>query len=125
MGTPPLGNCSIATSGQPAVEERAAVEIRRGRRGEGHDVARPAEALVPLGAVGGDGQEVVALRPDDVRVQPIDELVGAGELADAAQVAGHDDDHHVVNGHLIGRLDLGLAESVEGELGPELDHAAG
>lgn len=114
-----------AQIGEPAVEEGPAVERGARRRGEGHDVAGPAEPFVALRAVRGHGEEVAALGAYDVVVQRVHTLVGAAELADAAQVAGHDVDLHHLDGDARGGDDLGVTEAVEGELRLQFGRVAG
>ena len=55
---------------QPARPERGRVEQRAAGRRERLRVAGPAESLVALRTVGRDGDEVVALRPHHVLVEP-------------------------------------------------------
>lgn len=114
-----------AQVGEPAVQEGAAVEGGARGGGEGHDVPGPAEAFVPLRAVRGYGEEVAALGAYDVGVERVHAVVGAVELADAAQVAGHDDDFDGLDGDFRGGVDLGVPEAVEGELRLQFGGAAG
>ena len=64
---------------QPLREEGGHVEVEGGGPAEGLGVAGPAQALVALGAVGGDVQEVALLPPADVVLELIDQLVRALE----------------------------------------------
>ena len=57
---------------QPRGEESVAVVEEARGRAEHLDVARPAEALVALRAVGRDREEVAAHAPDDVLVQAVE-----------------------------------------------------
>ena len=109
---------------QPRREERVAVgeEARGGR--EDLDVARPAEALVALRAVGGDREEVAAHAPHDVLVQAVEQLVRRREPARAGQVAREHDRGHVGRVELARpALDRGVAEAVEREPRLPLDRA--
>jgi hypothetical protein len=97
---------------QPGHPERLDVEEgARGRR-ERLRVARPAEPLVALRAVGRERDEVVALRPSDVRVQALEARVGAFERGSRA-VGARDGDgrrrHDLRAGH------FGVLEAVERE----------
>jgi hypothetical protein len=111
---------------EPRGQEPGAVVEEAGRGREDLDVARPAQALVALGAVGGHVEEVAPHAPHDVLVEPVDPLVGAAEPAGALHVRVADlGDHVVGRERLVGgpAVDLGVAEAVEGEAG--LPRAAG
>ena len=68
---------------EPAPPERLGVEAASSRRRERLRVAGPAEPLVALRAVGGHGDEVVALRPGDVLVQPVERRVASTRTSSA------------------------------------------
>ena len=72
---------------QPRRPERLRVHQRRGSGAERLRVAGPAEPLVALRAVGGHRDEVVALRPEDVRVELVERFVRRAERAAGRQVA--------------------------------------
>ena len=103
---------------QPGTKHAADVVQEGRRRGEGVDVAGPAEALVALRAVRGDTDEVVAHRPDDVLVQAVQPLVGGGQPPGAAHV-GVDHDRAEGRAQVVSLPagDLDVAETVEGEAG--------
>ena len=71
---------------QPLVEKAAHVKVEAGRRREDRDVARPAQALVALRAVGGDVHQVGLCAPEDVALQAVDHLVGAGKAAHGGKI---------------------------------------
>ena len=66
---------------QPFAVERRHVRVVSRRAHIDLGIARPAEPLVALRAIGRQINEVGALRPDDVLEQPIDHRVGALEAA--------------------------------------------
>ena len=63
-GTLPFSYWSAATSFSHFVKKRRHVEVEGGGAGEDLGVARPAQPLVALRAVGGDVEEVALLSPD-------------------------------------------------------------
>ena len=102
--------------------------------GEDLDVAGPAEALVPLRAVGGHLQEVRVQAPGDVPVEPVEQGVAGLEGAGPFQVVGHHQAgeasarerlqlaRRMIPRHQVGVRpgDLRVAEAVEGEAGGPL-----
>src|ERR1051326_6249533 len=79
------------TAPPPLREEAGDVHVERGGAREHLRVAGPAEALVALRTVGGDVEEIAALSPDDVLLQPVDQRIGRLERPGRLEVRGHDD----------------------------------
>ena len=102
---------------EPTGEKGGAVHVEtRGRR-EDLNVAGPAEALVALGAVGGEFQEVAVLAPDDVVLELVDELVRAFEVAGRSHVGMDHDARQIVRREGAGvAVDGHVAEALEGEV---------
>ena len=86
-----VGALAVGQVDQPLGEEGLDVAVERGRADVDLGVARPAQPLVALGAVGGDVDEVGPLGPVDVAVQLVEHRVGALEPADDGRVAGEGD----------------------------------
>ena len=102
---------------QPVREEAGDVEVERGRAREHLRVARPAEPLVALRAVGRHADEVALLPPHDVVVELVEHRVGAGEGAGARHVGVHDDAGDRFRRRRAWQpFDLHEAEAVEGEV---------
>ncbi len=94
------------------------VEQRRARRRERLRVAGPAQPLVALRAVRRHRDEVVALRPDDVLVEPVQ--AARREHSKVARGGGVAADRDELGVEELGvGLDLGVAEPVERERGLE------
>ena len=107
---------------QVLAEEGVGVHVQTGGAAEDLGVARPAHALVPLGAVGGAVHEVGLLPPQAVAEQLIYPGVGALEAAGGAHVGV---DRHALKGVGIdlpgpaGDLHVAEAEVTElGQVGP-------
>ena len=77
--------CQIA---QPLGHKRHNVLVKRRRGAEGGHIARPAQTLTALRAVGGDVHKVIPLAPLDVLLQAVHPLVGAGKTACLLQIRG-------------------------------------
>ena len=97
---------------KPRRPEGLRVEERRTGRREGLGVSGPAQALVALRAVGRNGDEVVALRPDDVLKESVEHGVTAAERGPSRRVAADGNERCVED--LGIRLDLRVAKAVEG-----------
>ena len=121
-----VGALAVGQVDQPLVEERLNVAVER--RGADVDlrVARPAQPLVALGAVGGDVDEVGALGPVGVAVQLVEHRVGALEPAhDRRRARKGQADDRVVHRRRLEAGDLQVLIAVEGEPGrPDLLVAA-
>ena len=116
MGHAALGGLLQGHVPQPLAEEGVRVAQEGGRPAEDLRVARPAHALVPLGAVRGNVQEVVLQAPLNVVLQLIHQRVRAGEGAGSAHAGMHHAGGEVFRPHLPGPLfQLGVAEALEGE----------
>lgn len=97
-------------------EERGRVEVKARRPTEDHRVARPAEALVTLRAVGRDVDKVTLLAPQRVLEQAVDFRVRGLDLARAVQARMHDAAGEVVHIELADPArDLDVAEAEERE----------
>ena len=116
MGYAALGGLLQRHVPQPLAEEGIRVAQEGGRPAENLRVPRPAHALVPLGAVRGDVQEVVLQAPLYVVLQLVHQRVRAGEGAGSAHAGMHHAGGEVFRPHLPGPcLQLGVAEALEGE----------
>ena len=69
----------MATSRSHFSIESVGVSQEGGRAAEDLGVPRPAHALVPLGAVRGNVQEIAPQAPFDVAFQPVQERIGTGK----------------------------------------------
>ena len=99
--------------------EAGDVEVVGAGAPEDAGVAHPAEALVALGAVGGDGEEVAALAPDAELAHLVEEFAGALE-ADGGRggEAVVDEAFDAGGGGRAGVAgEFDVAEAVEGEGG--------
>ena len=90
-GTLPLSNWSAATSRSHFVKKPATSMLKAAVRREDLRVARPAQPLVALRAVGRHVEEVALLPPEDVVLELVDERLRGLELARLRHV-GVDDD---------------------------------
>ena len=105
---------------EEVVEEGGHVQIFAGGGGDDGRVAGPAQALVPLGAVGGDVQEVVKLPPHGVVEQLVDPAVRRLNGAGGVDVRADVHPGKVLRPHLGDALHLHIAEAVEGAVGPHM-----
>ncbi len=77
---------------QPAQPKGLGIEESACSRRKGLGIPGPTEPLVPLRAVGRQGDEIVTLRPHDVLVEPVEARVGALEARSRRQVAADGDE---------------------------------
>ena len=104
---------------EPLAEEGAGVGVVGGRTAKHLDVARPAQPLVALRAVGGNAQEVVALAPADVAIQLVHVGVAGLEGGVFFQVRTDELAFQRRDFHIARRGDLAVAETEEGVGGME------
>jgi hypothetical protein len=76
----PVRSLRIREIGEPLREEPRHVHVERRRADEDLCITRPAEAFVALRTVGRHVDEVAPLAPDNVLLESVEPLVGAGEL---------------------------------------------
>ncbi len=99
--------------GHPVGQERAGVDEVVGRRREQADVARPPQALVAGGGVGGDGEEVASLAPGDIAHQLVEHGVRGLQGAGGREVGSPHDALDVgERRRLVHSGDLDVAEPV-------------
>ncbi len=104
---------------QPTQPERLGIEEGASGGREGLGVSCPTESLIPLRAIGRQGDEIVPLRPHHVLMEAIEAGVGALEARPWRQVAADRDE--LGGNELRLALDLCIPEAVEGEGRLELD----
>ena len=116
---------AVAERMEPAGEEGIDVHVVGGGAHEHLRITHPAETLVALRAVGRNREEVAALAPDDVLVEPVH--VGIRRLK-AAQLPAHRFQHETFHIRqrqgLVEAVDFNVTESVESEMGLEHFHAS-
>ena len=106
--------------GHPLIEEGLHVAVERRRAEEDLRVARPAQTLVALRAVGRNIDEVVEHPPLDIRLQPVDERVGRNERTVLGRRRTDRLGDEILGVQLaVDSLHLDVAEAVEGEPGRE------
>ena len=98
-----------------AIERGHVERLARGLR-DRLRVARPAEALVPLRAVGGDFEEIVLHPPDGVAEEPVDLLTARRDLAGLRHIAAQVYCLKPVRLHRRVAVDFHIAEAEEGEM---------
>ena len=98
------------------VEERRAVVVEARGAAEGLDVARPAEALVALRAVGRHVEEVAALAPDGVEEEAVQLLVSGLDVSGARQVRVDHEPAEVLRIGVRDALEADVAEAEEREM---------
>ena len=101
---------------EPFAEEAFHIIEVGSRADEDLRVAGPAQALVPLGAVRGNVQEVAPLAPDDVGEELIQRLIPGGQPAGAPHVGMDDDGGEILRPGLAGPgKEPDIPEAEEGE----------
>ena len=103
---------------QPLGEEAGHVHVEGGGAGEDLRVARPAQPLVALRAVGGDVHEVAALAPEDVVLELVEQSGSSTSKLPAPGHVGvdHDAGERVERVGSPGQpVTVDVAEAVEGE----------
>ena len=106
--------------GKPFCKEALCVKIQARRADEYLRIARPAEALVALRAVGRHIEEVALLPPDHVLKQLVQKWVGAGKISGALHVRVDGDGREVFRRDVFRTarepVDADVAEAVECQL---------
>ena len=98
---------------QPALHERRGLIVVQRRAHEKLRVARPAEPLVALRAIGGGLEVVALLPPDDVVKKLVHPRIGAAEFARAVQGVVHDDARDGGHARGLGQsVDLHVAKTM-------------
>ena len=101
---------------KPLFKEALSIEIEARRADKHLRVARPAEALVSLRAVGRDIEEIALLTPDYIFEKLVHRLVRALEITRAADIRMDDDRREILFFHLIRpvlKADISKAEKGE------------
>ena len=109
-----LIGCDIS---EPLRKKSGNVHVERRGAREDLRVTRPTESLVTLRTIGGDVEEVSALSPDDVLLQPVHQRIRCLECARRRHV-GVDDDSGDRNECRRSReaIDSDVAETLKGEV---------
>ena len=116
VGVRAVGRLRVEDVVAPLGDEGADVHVQRRGGEEDLRIGEPAQALVALRAVGGNGDEVAALAPVDVAPELVDQLVRALEPSGARRVGVHDAARDRLRARLAGEAaHLDVAEAVEGE----------
>ena len=119
VGEGVVGGLGVVDVEHELAGEAGDVEVVGAGAPEDAGVAHPAETLVALGAVGGDGEEVAALAPDAELAHLVEEIAGALEADGGGGGEAVVDEAFDAGGGgsagVAGELDV--AEAVEGEGG--------
>ncbi len=119
VGEGVVGGLGVVDVEHEFAGEAGDVEVVGAGAPEDAGVAHPAQALVALGAVGGDGEEVAALAPDAELAHLVEEIAGALEADGGGGGEAVVDEAFDAGGGgragIAGELDV--AEAVEGEGG--------
>ena len=117
VGENSLGCLRVLDVDHPLREEGGDVHVAAGGAEKHLGVAHPAESLVALGTVGGDGEEVVLLRPEAVEPEAVDAGVGAFESAGVERCGADDAAGEIIQGGFAGEPgDFDVLEAVESEV---------
>ncbi len=97
--------------------EAVTVPKQAGRFGKDLGVSGPAQTLVPLGAVGGQVQEVPLLAPAYVFKKAVDQRMACGQISRLLQIAVQDQGREIFFLEICDPFDLYIAAAEEGKAG--------
>ena len=106
-------------------EERRGIHIKAGGTTENLCITGPTHPLIPLRAIGGNIQEVALLAPERVMNQLVYLLVGGLEITGALQLGMQHIGGKVFRLYLLGRDNIEIAKTVEGEMRPHMRRLSG
>ena len=103
----------------PFAKEKRGVSEIGSRPGEYLGVPRPSQPLVPLGAVGGDIEEVVPHAPGNIALELVDLFIRCMEGTDRLHVGVHHAGSEHLRLHLINAIHADIAEPMESKMRQE------
>lgn len=118
-GNHAVSKLRVPDIGKIRSEIPAAIHVVHGTLAEDLGIPRPAQPLIPLGAIGGDSIEVVPLRPEGVAENLVDNGVGAMKTAGGFQIGVNDLRLNIEDLHLPDKLHFGVSEAVVSKNGTE------